>query len=276
MAQELDIDYHMSGSPFFDLRKLDKQRIWTYLERQVPTKTIPYGRYIKASIVEVDHKWGIRESPTGWLKIYEVPREKGQYIVSGDTAEGLEKSDETVGVVRNKYTLDVCAVFNGQYTPDDHAYKLFQVAKLYNNAKIAPENNNHGYSVCSDLKAMDCDLYWTSKEEDDPNGREKRKVPVKAGFTTSSVRRPLMLDQLAEEVEKSNCELRDEDLILQCKTFINNPKGKAEADGNFLDDLVLATAIGSHVIKEYPYVMPKPKKKKRPNIKPRRNMGIGF
>ncbi len=271
IAQELDIDYHMSGSPFFNLRKLDMQRIYTYIEREAPSSKIPEGRYVKAIAVEIDHKWSIRETPSGWIKVYEYPKQKGQYIVSGDTAEGLVKSDETTGIVRDKYTLNVVAVFNGQYTPDDHAIKLFQVAKLYNNSKIAPENNNHGYSVCSDLKQLDCDLYWTSKED----RKTKIKVPVKAGFTTSSERRPAMLDQLAEEIEKGTAELRDEELINQCRTFVNNPKGKPEADGSFLDDLIMATAIGSHVIKEYPYKVPKEKsslnRKERPI-----NAGFGF
>ena len=271
VAQELDIDYHMSGSPFFNLRKLDKQRIWTIIQRETPTNIIPYGRFVRAMAVEIDHKWGIRETEAGWLKVYEYPKPGGQYIVSGDTAEGLEKSDETVGIVQDKYTGNVVAVFNGQYTPDDHATKLFQVGKLYNNSKIAPENNNHGYSVCSDLKQLDCDLYWSFKIDK----KTKLRVPTKAGFTTTSESRPAMLDQMSEELDKEAAELRDEDLISQCRTFINNPKGKAEADGDFLDDLIMAKAIGSQVIKDYPYKIPK-EKRERGGGRNERPINAGF
>lgn len=272
IAQELDIDYHMSGSPFFDHRKLDKQQEWKYLDRTVFSPEIPYGRYVRINIVQQDHDWKAREHRNGWLKVYEYPKINGQYIVSGDTAEGLEKSDETAGIARDKYTGNVCAVFNGQYTPDDHADKLFEVAKFYNNAKIAPENNNHGYSTCSDLKDMDCDLYWTRKE--DP--KTGKITPVKAGFTTSTPRRAKALDQMREDIEKQLSELRDADLISQCKTFINNPKGKAEADGSFLDDLVMTYAIGSFVIQEYPYEPPREKKKRQSPRRSPANAGFGY
>ena len=118
---------------------------------------------------------------------------------------------------------------------------------------------------------MDCDLYWTFKEDK----ITKKKIPVKPGFTTSSTSRPLILDQLAEEIEKETAELRDADIISQCETFINNLKGKPEADGDFLDDLVMATAIGGQAIKDHPYEKPKEKKHRPERIRPD-NAGFGF
>ena len=249
LAQEVDIDYLRSGHVFFDAKALARQREWEYLERDTPASPIPYGKYIKAMLTEVDGKVELREHKDGWMRIFELPKSGFQYTVGSDIAEGLEKNDESFFTVREKWTRNVVAAGNGLYSPDDMAVKLQKVGKFYNNCLVAPENNNHGYSVCSDLKLLDCNLYYSNTKN------EKGEVTSKkAGWTTSVRSRPQMLDQLAEEIRKDAIELRDPVIIAQCKTFIMNPKnGKPEADENLLDDGVLATAISGAVIQEHPF-----------------------
>lgn len=276
LAQEKDIDYHRSGFPFFDLLALSKQRVWEYTVRKHPEDPIPWGKYIRVKLVELDHKIELRELQEGWLKIYELPLPGHQYVVSGDTAEGLAKSDESFGVVRDKWTRNVVASFNGRYKTDEFSLRLRQAGQFYNKSIVVPENNNHGHSVCQDLKVMDCNLYHTTKINE-----EGKVTIVKAGFTTTPKSRPLMLDQMEEEIRLNAVELRDPDIIAQCETFICNEKtGKPEADGNFLDDGVIAFAIASQVIKEQPYkgktshnTMQKQVAHKQ---RMRRNAGIGF
>jgi len=269
IAQELDINYKASGYPYFDIEALGRQRVWEYIKRRLPTDSIPYGKYIKANLVEVDNKIEVREIQGGWLKIYEMPIRDYQYVLSADTSEGLAKGDEAFGVVRDKWTRNVVAVANGAFEPDDWAVKIQKIGQYYNKAITAPENNNHGYSVCSDLKTIDCNLYWTRKIS--PDGKITR---TKAGFTTTSASRPQMLDQLEEEIRKEVIELRDEDILTQCETFVKDEKtGKAQADGLFLDDGVIATAIGGVVIQEHPYKAPA---KKRPPRGESRKKNAGF
>jgi hypothetical protein len=249
LAQEVDIDYLRSGKPFFSLRALAAQRIWPRVVRSLPTDSIPHGCHIQGLLVEVDNKVEFRESPQGWLRVYSLPVEGFQYVVGGDVGEGLAKSDESVLVVREKWTRNVVAVSNGQYSPDDLAIKAHKMGRFFNKCEVAIENNNHGYSVNSDLKKLDCRLYWTRRRAQDGTD-----TVIKAGWTTSVTTRPLMLDQLEEEIRKGVIELRDEALINQCKTFVHNQKnGKPEADGEFLDDAVLACAIAGAVIQEKPY-----------------------
>ena len=254
VAEELDIDYARSGMPFFDLRMLSKQVPWTIMYRNFPTARIPHGRYILVNLVDIDNKMEVRDNRAGWLRVYEMPVPDGQYVLSGDIAEGLEKADECFGVVREKWSRNVVADCNGLYDPDDFAVKLQKLGAFYNKAMTAPENNNHGYSVCSDLKQVDCNLYWTRKRH--PKTREVTRV--KAGWTTTAQSRPEMLDQAKEEVRKISNEIRSSIIIGQMGTFVHNEKtGKLEGTGKFKDDGVIAYAIGSAVIKEYPYT-PKP------------------
>lgn len=276
LAQEVDIDYLRSGHPFFNLRMLIKQKVWELFKRKRPSDRIPYGYYINAKLVDMDNKIEVREVEDGWLRIFELPVEGEQYVISADTSEGLAKGDESFIVVREKVTRNVIACANGLFKTDDLALKLVKVATFYNKGEVAPENNNHGYAVCEDLKEMDCKLYWTTRL--DANDKPK---DVKAGFSTTAQSRPAMLDQLEEEIRKESVELRDEVLINQCKTFVKNPKtGKPEADGEYLDDGVITCAIGGAVIKEKPYkAKVKKSEKRRSEVvdrKRKRNAGLKF
>ncbi len=250
LAQEVDIDYLRSGHPFFSLTELAKQRVWDYMVRKTPMDPIPNGKHIRVNLVNIDNKIEIREVSTGWLRIFELPRVGQQYVLSADTAEGLAKGDESFLTIRDKWTRNVVAAANGSYPTDDWAIKIQIAGKFYKEADVVPENNNHGHSVCQDLKGMDCKLYQTKHV----NPNNEKETIIKPGFTTTAQSRPAMLDQLEEEIRKGAIELRDEVIIAQCKTFVFNAKnGKPEADGAFLDDGVIATAIGSAIIKELPY-----------------------
>jgi hypothetical protein len=246
IAQELDIDYLKSGSPFFNIQALNGQKIWEIIERKDPTDPIPFGRFVKVHLVNIDNKIELRENKAGWMRLFELPKSGAQYVVSADTSEGLAKGDEAFCVVRDKWTRSVVACANGHYAPDDWAVKLSYIAKYFLDADLAVEGNNHGFSVNSDLRQMDVRLYYTK----DKDG----KSTTKAGFTTDVRTRPLMLDQLEEEIRKNVFEMRDETLIAQAKTFVYNEKnGRPEADGSCLDDAIIALAIGSYVIKELPF-----------------------
>lgn len=254
IAQELDISYLKSGSPFFDMAAVNKQKKWSLIKRQTPNMGIPWGNYIQGKIVEIDGKYSFIETDVdAWVSIMELPKSYITYVLSADTSEGLSKGDESCGIVRDRYTRNPVAFVSGLYPPEDFAKKIFLLGKFYNDAINAPENNNHGYSVCRDLELMGANLYYTKREET-PEG----VVPTrKRGFTTSPANRNVILDQMEEEIRKNVVELRHPKLIDQCKTFVRNPKsGKPEADGMFKDDMVLAFAIGGQVIQENPYRAP--------------------
>ena len=249
LAQEVGIDYLASGHPFFSLKALALQKEWQFLKRKFPSDEIPYGRYITGVLIEIDNKIEFKECQDGWLRIFELPKEDWCYAVSGDVSEGMAKGDESFAVIKDRYTRNVVAACNGLWGTDDYAVKLQKIGKFYNDEWVAPENNNHGHSVCQDLQKLDCKLYYSKRVSVD--GKE---TITKAGWTTDMQSRPLMLDQMEEEIRKGVTELRDPILISQCRTFIKNAKtGKPQADGEFLDDGVIACAIGSALIVELPF-----------------------
>lgn len=252
IAEELDIDYTRSGHPFFDLSMLAKQPVHTLLVSGVPMAPIPSGRYIQGDIVESGDSFVFRESSNGFLRVFEYPKRSGQYVVGGDTSEGLAKGDEGFLVVRDKFTGDVVAAGNGAWDPDMVEIYAWKTGRFYNNAVVAVENNNHGFSVNNGLKNRDCRLYYTRKT----NGKGSTAI-IKAGWSTTSSTRPLMLDQAKEDIRKISCWVRDPVILAQMGTFIFNDNGKAEAAGDFLDDGVLAFSIAGQVLREMPYKPPK-------------------
>lgn len=251
IAQELDISYLKSGFPFFDVAAVNSHKPWQFLKRANPNERIPWGRYISGKIVEVDGKYQFFETDIdAWVDIMEFPRSYMQYVVSGDTAEGLAKNDECAAIVRDKYTRCPVAFVSMLIPPEDFARKMFLLGKYYNDALSVPENNNHGYTTARDLQLYGANLYYTEREEA-PGGAVTTN---KRGFTTNSQNRPAMLDQMEEEIRKGVVELRHPKLIAQCKTFVKNPRtGKPEADGLFKDDLVMTFAIGGYIISKHPY-----------------------
>lgn len=234
MAQEIDCDPLKSGRPFFDLDAVNRQQIKT-----------PYFY----ELVELRKSIEARPNSSGWLRVWDVPSKWHQYQISADVAEGLYKGDESFGIVRNVMDNHVVACISGTFDPDDFLYKLFLIHKWYRDALIAPENNNHGYTVCLGLEKLGAHLYYTERDETEaiPGPTRKR------GWSTTPKTRPYMLDLLKEEIRKGAITIPDEIILQQIKTFIVNKRSKPEADGDFLDDGVLALAIGSAVRQQHPY-----------------------
>ena len=264
VAQELDIDYLMSGSPFFDLVAVNKQVAWKEVKLMRPGGEIRWGTYIRVNLVEHNGKVEIRESHNGWLKLFEYPRDGYQYCLGSDTSEGLPKGDESYAIIKEKTTYNVVATIQVLVPPETFAYYTWLAERFFNGADNAPENNNNGYTTALELHRYGSNLYYT-KRDTVVNG--SARTIIKRGWTTTSTTRPQMLNIMASNISSGLTELRDPELIAQCKTFIRNKRGKPEADGDFHDDAVLACAICDAVIEEKPY---------KPRVIRKRSRAEGF
>jgi len=126
-----------------------------------------------------------------------------------------------------------------------------------------------GNTVCKDLENLGCKMYMTVNA----NKAEKR------GWSTNVRTRALMCDQFAEDIRTGAIELRNEDLINECKTFVHNERnGRPQADGDLNDDLVVAACIGSAVLLAHPFKAPRIKTKKQiaSNKRKKRNGGFSY
>ena len=252
LAQEVDIDFHRSGSMFFNSQALAKQVAWEPYRRKTPDGGIPYGKFLRGNFVEVNDSVRFDEMENGPIRLFEFPKKEHQYTAGGDTAEGLLKGDKSAMVLQDKINYNTVCTVNTGLTPEDFAKQMQLAVWYFNEADCAPENNNHGYTTCQELRSKShVKLYHTRRDEASGGQMETPKL----GWSTTSKSRPEMLNTMAHLVEKSAIELRDPELIGQCATFIRNGDrgGKPEADGTALDDLVIACAIACKVTEEIPF-----------------------
>lgn len=275
IAQELDVDYARSGYPFFTMAAVKRQRVWLPCVRKNPFSKVPFGYYVSGKIVEIEHKFRFIETQDDpWINIFEFPEQYLEYLAGGDTAEGLEKGDESVFWLLNKYTTNTAATIHGNHAPEVFELYCHLASKFFNDALAAVENAVYGYKVNAGMEKLGTNLYYTRKDEtkDGPQETPKR------GFTTDARTRPAMLSMLEEDIRKGSTELRDGKLISQCETFIKNPKkgGRPEADGKMHDDTVIARAIAGYVLRQNPF---KPRQSSAAPAKvytEQKNAGFGF
>ncbi|HDZ25918.1 MAG TPA: hypothetical protein ENH65_05335 [Candidatus Aminicenantes bacterium] len=244
-----------TGDLFFDKAALKAQEI---------KKPIAIG-----NIVKEESKYVFRHSSSGLFKIYEYPVKRGQYVVSGDPAEGLENQDKSASVVLNKKTNRTVATYNHNIPPDRFAEDLIKLAYYFNTAIIACENKGYGHAVNQDIYRNYGRVYRKIR-----NKKGFNEPTLDLGWNTNSATRPQMLSQMAEEVANGSTDLLDKDLIMQCWTFINNTKKmRAEAEKGKNDDLIMSRAIAGQVRLEQPYKDREFRKKKK---KPRLYGGSGY
>lgn len=250
IAENLDREYAGSGSPRFDLQALSKQSAWKEFIRKTPSDPKPDNMHVRGVLKEISHKLTFYDVPKiGWLRIYQYPIEHITYAIGCDTSEGLEKGDQSSIIVRDKYTRNVVATVIGKYATEDLEEMITLVAKFYNDANTAIERNNTtGGAVITGVSRhpRGCNLY----KERDIKGNPTERI----GFNTTSRTRPVIITRLTEEVRLFTVELRDKDLIDQCRSFVRTEKKyEGEAAASYFDDAVMGCCISGQVIDDIPY-----------------------
>jgi hypothetical protein len=129
------------------------------------------------------------------------------------------------------------ATLHGQFPPWEMARAAAQVGRMYSNASIAVERNNHGHAV---LQAL---------EKDQKYSNIYRALDQKLGWLNTETTRTAALDALEDAHRLGHALTADEKVLGEMLVFIVNAKGKAEAAKGAHDDLVLSYAIGWDVIR---------------------------
>ena len=210
---ENDVDCFLSsGNPFFDLM------------------------VVKDRLVEL--KSPIEQ--TDMYKIYKKVDITKKYVCGADTAEGIG-NDFSTAAIYELNTMQQVAVLKCNLKPSEFAKALYDFCSLYKTwqkqfPKLAVERNNHGHAVLLELGASHLNypnLFY------DRDGR--------AGWLTSSVTRPIMLNGFKDLLENTPQCLYDKQTLNECLTFINN-NGKIEAIQGENDDLIIANSIAAQLV----------------------------
>ena len=109
------------------------------------------------------------------------------------------------------------------------AAKLIELARMYNEALLVVERNNHGYGVLAHLRAENATNVYQEGGQD--------------GWVTSAVSRPAMLENFAAVLATEPGLFRSPRLLNECRTFVRQTDGSSGAATGTHDDCVMAMAI---------------------------------
>lgn len=224
----------MLGYRFFDMQALRQQAICEPI--------LVHGQPGIGYFVDGLPKPEWRPQGGGPVRLYELYDQRDPYALGGDVATG-EGSSRCAGVLRNCRMNRVAAVIDADIRPDEHAVQSWLMSRAYGNAVIAPERNGIGFAYVSALQQLTSNIFSEQVTEFGVG-----KATGHLGWLTDAKSRMELFAQLQREIAARSIELKDRELIEQCKA-ITMTKGKPKAETGFRDDLVLALGISGMVRK---------------------------
>ena len=224
-AQECDCDFLSSGDTVFEPEDL------VYMETTSQQDPL--------------EKRGV----TGDYWIWEYPDYMKSYMVVADVARGDGQDYSTFHVFDVEAASQV-AEFKSKVPPKDFGNMLVGVATEYNNALLVVENANIGWSTIEQIIEREYpNLYYSSKSEQDTVETYMTKMErgnLVPGFTMSMRTRPLVIAKMMDYIRERSVTVKSQRLLKEMRVFVWK-NGKAQAQTNYNDDLVMAFATGLYV-----------------------------
>lgn len=201
--------------------------------------------YETTSIIDPVERRGV----DGNLWVWENPDYSKSYMVVADVARG-DSTDYSAFHILEVEDARQVAEYKGKISPRDFGNILVGIAAEYNDALLVVENANIGWATIEQILAREYrNLYYSSKSEQETvesymaKFENDRLVP---GFTTSMRTRPLIVAKMMEYVRDRSVTILSKRLLEEMRVFVWK-NGKAQAQSNYNDDLIMAFAIGMYV-----------------------------
>lgn len=202
-----------SGRPHFDIELIDIQ-------------------IQELKNLEFDTKHG------GEIEIFKQPIPGHRYAIGSDVAEGLEMRDSSTFFILDLDTIEEVA--NGEYTrkPEEHARILAAWGRLYNDAYIGVERNNHGHSTLNTLR-NECKYKKKLIHTETTVDKKTEKKTDKPGWLTNGPSKFIMLDELDSFHRDEKIKIYSVRTLKEMR-IIQVENGKIETNGR---DRIVAAAI---------------------------------
>ena len=178
-------------------------------------------------------------SSAGLLRLWAAARPGQRYTVGADVAEGGAEGNRSAAVILEARTGRHVASLKGHWTTHVYAGLLVEVARLYGDALLAVERNNHGHAVLEALTQTHQYPHLYSMER----RLLGRNSPSKLGWQTNSATRQVMFADLRSALADGSFFTQDEEWVQEAYTFGEDRWGRPAATPGNYDDLMAATAI---------------------------------
>ncbi len=189
----------------------------------------------------------IRIEYDGWVKIYKESVAGRKYCFLIDSSEGNPSSNPSLGVIIDGQTNEEVAKFHGKIPIDDQARIIDDLYKRYYQPFIAPERNACGLTLIEKLKDMGIsNWYFCDKAREKPGWWT-------SGTSGGGGTRPVMIQDLAENIRLRQYRIADEEEIRELQSFIRTEKHPdGIARGGCHDEAPIVWAIYSQIRKSMP------------------------
>ena len=180
----------------------------------------------------------------GELSVWEFP-ERGQvYVMGADVAEGLGHGDYSTAHIINVETGMVAAHWHGHVDADIYGEEvLHALGWWYNHCLIGVESNNHGLTTLKGLQRVGYKNMFRQRRL----GQRNPTISESLGWRTTSVSKPLAIDELNGNMRDGAIEIMCKATIAELRTFIREQNGKMH--GSPHDDRVMSLAIANQMLK---------------------------
>lgn len=225
-AQEYDLTFLASGRMVFDPDAIDRMREYELKVGDAVNLTNGTVHFVKED---------------RGLRIYRPPEPERSYVVGVDVAEGVTGGDYSVAIILDRKTGEEVAFFRGHIAPDKLAERLNEWGRLYNNALMVVEINNHGLTTVTCLKQLIYPSMYFRPSKFEVMGSPYSE---KLGWKTTKMTRPLLIDDFAQAIRDGDLVFHSKELLDELTVFVYNKNNDMCAQEGFHDDCVLAAGIG--------------------------------
>lgn len=174
------------------------------------------------------------------LRIYKYPQPGHIYMAGADVAEGVTGGDYSVFTIFDRATGEEVAFYRGYCPPDVFGSYINIWGRMYNNALVAVESNNHGLTTITQLKKLIYPQIYFRPSKFDSMGHS---MSDRLGWRTTKVTRPLLIDDLAEAMRNDDIMIHSQETLTEMITFVYNDAGNMVPQQGFHDDCIFATGI---------------------------------
>lgn len=188
----------------------------------------------------------------GAWQIWRWPERGRSYLIGADPCGGGSGRDAAYASVHDVDSWDQVACLWGRPEPERLAELLILAGALYAGpagpALLAPEANNHGAAVIAVLRERRYPRIYRHRRFD----TRARQAQSQLGWQTTAATRPVAIAALQESVADGSLGVRDAAAVGEMLTFIENERGRYEAEEGYHDDRVMALAIVAAILSRRP------------------------
>ena len=182
------------------------------------------------------------------------PHKNLHYIVGADVGAGVGLDSSVAEIFCLETEEQVGEWISNKIEPDIFAHKLADLGRVFNEAYIGVESNNHGLLTLKELQSHDHEIgrirYPMHKVYRTPAPPKKRGDQVQRvidlGVRTTARSKPVIIGILRTKLA-NNVVIHSEVLKNELSTFIEHENGSLGAAENCHDDTVIASAMAFFV-----------------------------